>query len=80
MINLHDGHLASCLCCKNFYTNDASPGYSEWTPGESMSIYCLRGHFDFDEYNATEMFQRLHDLGQTCVDFQPRRALGQDGG
>ena len=65
------GHMATCLCCYHFNAYDASPGYSEYTPGSPASIYCGRDHFEFDEYDAAAFFKRLHDLGATCPDFEP---------
>jgi len=69
-INMHKGHSASCLCCEYLSAIDATPGYSDMTPGSPMALYCSKSHWDFDGFSVYELFDKMHDIGLKCEDFE----------
>jgi hypothetical protein len=71
-MNYHKDHVASCLCCKYLWCQDASRGYSELTPGSPLEIGCEQGVFEFNEYDVTIFFENLHDLGRECKFYEAK--------
>lgn len=42
-MKMHDGHEATCMCCRNIYFVPYDPGYSEYTPGNDLILECIKG-------------------------------------
>ncbi len=64
--------LKLCWWCKNFYYSQATPDYSELTPGSSFGIECMKRHWDFDAYTTTqEKFGEMLASAESCKDFAP---------
>jgi len=65
-----------CWFCIHFYYNQASPDYSEYTPGDDFSISCGKNHWDFNAYRTSqEEFGKMLSTARTCPDFVPLRSL-----
>lgn len=71
-LNMHDDHVASCLCCRFLSSSDAEPGYGEYTPGSTASISCSENVVDFDPYYFIRSLRLMHDWGPYCPRFSPR--------
>lgn len=61
-----------CVNCRHFDFTPGSPGYSEWTPGDSMAIQCLKEHWyaKYDTYQ--DQFREYMLSSKTCKDFVAR--------
>lgn len=62
--------MKNCLYCKHFYLYAGSPGYSEWTPGSTGSIECLKGLWKMDDCDDTDGYRRKMETAQTCDKFE----------
>lgn len=58
-----------CYNCQHFYFDTGSPSYSEYTPGESMSMECQKDHWRLTYYDNSDLGQCL-ETAQTCKDYQ----------
>lgn len=74
MVNTHKGHIASCLCCKFLECHEATPHYSERTPGSAAEVGCREGEFDriSGARLTSNLLQMLHDRGAVCKSFEPK--------
>ncbi len=70
-VNMHNDHVASCLCCKNLYLG-YEEGYSDVTPGDGWYCDCLAGVFC--EIGPNKVLSTLHALGPTCTKFKAYEA------
>ena len=64
-----------CVNCKYFYFNPGSPDYSEYTPGESMSLECYKGHWNTRglgrfSVNSNEDLRKAMVMSKRCPDFE----------
>ena len=72
-MNLHDGHEASCFCCKNCHAFEGDYGYSEETPGYSPGIECLKHVWKGNMlYGGPISFHQLVVLARDCQHFSAR--------
>ena len=73
-LNVHKGHLASCLCCTNLEVDFYDTGYSEYTPSGTAVFRCRRNHFDLGVRGQAGVIEveQLHDLAPQCADFAAR--------
>lgn len=63
----------TCWSCEYIRIDNADPGYSEWTPGSDLSIYCTKSHWDFDNYDDDlKKFLTYINKAETCPDFIER--------
>lgn len=63
-----------CWFCSHFWYSQATPDYSEYTPGSSFSINCEKRHWDFDAYETSqEQFGQMLSTAATCKDFDDVR-------
>ena len=67
-VNLHNDHVASCLCCKHLSMVWGEPAHMD-DPEESSYIYCGKAVFHFDRDSDIDIFQVLHDSGRQCKFF-----------
>lgn len=59
-----------CATCRHFRFYCGSPGYSDWTPGSSASIECLKNHWEIDMEDETEEGYRRKQLtALRCPDY-----------
>jgi hypothetical protein len=59
-----------CWFCRHFWYSNASPGYSELTPGDDFSMTCGEQYWSFDAYRTTqEEFGAMLAMAATCPDF-----------
>ena len=72
---LHEGHRASCLCCRQIEWDMEDPGYSEYTPGAPAEWACAKGHWDL-KHQGSDLPGILHEAAQGCKDFDPRPPRG----
>lgn len=73
---MHEDHPAICICCVNCRYDESIRGYSEWTPGEPMSLTCAKEHPL--KINGYSQGYEWHDglmLAQNCKDFEGSRRL-----
>jgi hypothetical protein len=64
---------AFCWECQNIWFCQASPGYSELTPGSDFSLLCSKNHWELDTYEDEEgTMGRFLKLAQRCPDFEAR--------
>ena len=62
-----------CWSCEHIRIDNATHGYSEWTPGDDLSIHCSLWHWDFDNYDDDlEKFRSYIKRAETCTDFVER--------
>lgn len=60
-----------CLFCEHFYLSTGEPGYSDMTPGSDMTIRCLKGYWDVDNYeDTTETYRQKLLTAKTCKDYK----------
>lgn len=65
-----------CFGCKYFQWENASPGYSEMTPGDDFGISCLKGVWRFDAFQTTQdEFEGILKTAETCEHFELRDEL-----
>ena len=65
-----------CWFCREFWWSNASPGYSELTPGFDFSVSCNRDHWRFDSFTTSaEDFRKMLETAKTCPDFKLREGL-----
>lgn len=56
-----------CLFCKYFYFSGAEIGYSEYTPGSEVEMYCTKRVWDkYDVYDIRETFK----TAETCKKYK----------
>ncbi len=72
LLNKHEDHIATCLCCRNLYFYLGLSGYGQ-AHGNPASVKCEEKHFNFDDSSLPmEAILALHDLARECADFEPR--------
>lgn len=61
----------TCLECKHMVLSLGSPEYSEYTPGFSAEMYCLKSHWQYDAFNdgKKQVKVKLYTI-RTCPDFK----------
>ncbi len=66
--------MNTCLRCKHFSLMEATPGYSEMTPGTDFEMSCARRHWKFDKYKTdTASFRRMLSKANRCRDYRDYR-------
>lgn len=68
-MNMHHGHVASCLCCRHLsieYEGD----WSEVTPGMGWHANCLRHQFFVVDLHDQDEMHEFWSRGQTCEKFE----------
>lgn len=59
-----------CLLCKFFYMTQATPGYSELTPGSDFSMGCNKNHWEFSAMEETPDTYRVKmETAKSCKDY-----------
>lgn len=62
-----------CWSCKHILYSMADEGYSEYTPGSSFDLDCMKDHWKFDPYvDSLEKFKNCLLTAETCKDFERR--------
>ena len=69
MVNIHDDHEATCLCCKHLLA-DYEPDWSDITPGVGYQCICVEGHWKDDLQPFR--WHKMVEFGRECKDFVPR--------
>lgn len=81
--------LLTCLLCQSFLIEVATPGYSEYTPGDDWGAYCWRGVWTLDprkdngEKYRKKMLTANHckyfELSQTVKDIREKEKTRKNG-
>lgn len=71
IINKHNGHDVTCLCCEHFRHHEGIPCYEHKYIPPEISIYCMVGGFSSDEIGFKYIFNWIHDLARNCEEFIP---------
>jgi hypothetical protein len=59
-----------CWFCKHLYYSNASPDYSEMTPGNDFAMDCIKSHWKFDAFETNQIeFFHIINTAKTCEDF-----------
>ena len=67
------GGSVVCVLCENYYFLQAEPGYSELTPGVDCSMGCKEHHWEFEQWDDTEItLANKMLLAIDCKDFISR--------
>lgn len=62
-----------CGDCQFFHFDEASPGYSELTPGNEFAMMCMKNHWEFDTWSATlAQLKRVFTAALDCPDYLRR--------
>ena len=60
-----------CYECKLMRIHSAEAGYSEWTPGIDMGMYCNANRWNVDRWTISrEKFRRFLAMARTCPDYE----------
>jgi len=71
--NMHEDHIASCLCCRNFNGDLGTGDLSDVTPGSDARLYCNEGEFEYGkDSDMMDFLADVHDRARHCKLFQPR--------
>jgi len=62
---------SSCVGCKWFRFSPYEPGYSQFTPGADMEIYCDKSKWPDRALRTEEGFRKAMRLSLTCKKFDP---------
>lgn len=65
-----------CIFCKHFEFNPGSPGYSEYTPGENMSMGCNMRVWEFD---FGDDFHQCIQHAYTCEKYERSKDAAEMG-
>jgi hypothetical protein len=69
-----------CLFCKYFVWRQASPDWSEVTPGSDLELYCERHYWQVDPYEDTrETYRKKILTAESCDCYQLDPELLEDG-
>ena len=66
---LHNGHRASCLCCRWIEADSGDHGPPEYSSPAEWN--CGKRHWDLDDQGSC-LPGILHEAAQGCKDFFPR--------
>jgi hypothetical protein len=64
--------LNNCLDCKHFRFVPYDAGYSEYTSGNDMRIYCAKDHWDSLSCYSELDFRNCMQLAKTCKQYEPK--------
>lgn len=68
--------LPLCLVCRHLVWSNATPGYSEYTPGDSFYVSCGKGYWQFDQYDEEPaQWARKIQSAESCNDFDPTQQI-----
>jgi hypothetical protein len=60
-----------CLFCKHFVWRQASPDWSEVTPGDDLVMRCEHFYWEIDPYEDTrDTFRKAILTAENCTDYQ----------
>lgn len=67
----------TCARCKHFWTDDATPHYSDVEPGSEFSMYCGERHWLFDPFRPRlSTLEKIFTAGQDCPDYANKASRG----
>ena len=70
------GERMNCLRCKHLYYQEATPEYSELTPGTDMGLQCGRGHWNYDQFHTSqEELAAMLERAEICPDYERRTQI-----
>lgn len=63
---------SGCHMCIHMHFYPGHPGWSEWTPGDDMSFFCMKSHWAIsrEESSARDVREALA-RAKDCTDFFP---------
>ena len=71
MYKMHGNHVATCLCCDDFFIS-YDKGWSDVTPGEGLQIECFQSKWFLNQRDGLAKFHECTLAAQTCDDYKER--------
>ncbi len=58
-----------CVFCKHWYFDQATPGYSDMTPGSDFDEGCLKEYWEIENISNESEYREIIRTAEKCEDY-----------
>lgn len=63
----------TCWNCSQIYFSTGEPGYSEYTPGSDMELFCRRDYWEVSDIDSMGSSREKFATAEKCGDYKDYR-------